>query len=67
MDSILDYIDRLVTYEYFDYVVGGALVLAWWVVSKTRYTLRQLRGDSPPLDEREEISEQRPRRRIPLS
>ena len=67
MDSILDYLDRLVGYDYFDYVVGGALVLAWWVVSKTRYTMRRLRGDSPLPEEEERISEERPRRRIPLS
>ena len=66
MDSILDYLDRLVTYDYFDYVVAGGLVLAWWVVSKTRNTLRRLRGD-PPLVEEGGISEERPRRRIPLS
>lgn len=66
MDSILDYLDRLVSYDYFDYVVGGALVLAWWVVRKTRNTIRQLRGE-PPLDEGEGITEDRPRRRIPLS
>ena len=66
MDSILDYLECLVSYDYFDYVVGGTLVLAWWVVSKTRNTIRRLGGD-PPLDEGEGISEERPRRRIPLS
>ena len=65
MDSILEYLDRLVTHDSFDYIVGGALVVVWWLVSKTRHTLRRLRGEEP-LAEDEDAAIERPRRRLPL-
>ena len=64
MQSLFELIDRLVTSDYLEYVVAGVVVLVWWVVSKTRYTLRQLRGETEA--DTSLIDEKRPRRRIPL-
>ena len=46
MQSLFELIDRLVTSDYLEYAVGGVVVLVWWIVSKTRYTLRRLRGET---------------------
>ena len=63
MQPLFELIDRLVISDYLEYVVAGVVVLVWWIVSKTRYTLRQRRGvteaDTPLVDE------ERPRRRDP--
>ena len=65
MASILEYLELLVSHDYFDYILGGALVVVWWLVSKTRHTLRRLSGEEP-LSEDEDVALERPRRRLPL-
>ena len=64
MQSLFELFDRLLTSDYLEYAVGGVVVLVWWIISKTRYTMRSLRGETE-VDE-PQIDEQRPRRRIPL-
>ena len=64
MQSLFEFFDRLLTSDYLEYAVGGVVVLVWWIISKTRYTLRSLRGDTEV--HQPQIDEQRPRRRIPL-
>ena len=64
MQSLPEFFNRLLTSDYLEFAVGGVVVLVWWIVSKTRYTLRRLRGETE-VDE-SQIDEQRPRRRIPL-
>ena len=55
-------LDRLLDSEFVEYLAAAGFLVIWWLVSKTVYTVKRLRGQLPPDDD----AERRPRRRIPL-
>ena len=57
----MGYFDRLLDSEFVEYAAAATFIFIWWFVSKTTHAIRRLK-DGP----REEITEPRPRRRIPL-
>jgi hypothetical protein len=58
----LRFFDRLLDSEFIEYVAAAAFIFVWWFATKTAHAIRRLRG-SP---QGAEITEPRPRRRIPL-
>ncbi|GEM_PF-3644838 len=57
----MSFFDRILDSEFLEYIAAALFLVGWWVISKTRYTLRRLRG----IDEGNDDVE-RPRRRLPL-
>ncbi len=53
--------DRILDSEFLEYIVAVLFLTVWWAISKTRHTLRRLKG----LDD-DGATVERPRRRLPL-
>ena len=56
-------LDRILDSEFLEYIVAALFLTAWWAISKTRHTLRRLKGVD---DDGVGASVERPRRRLPL-
>lgn len=56
-------LDRILDSEFLEYIVVALFLTAWWAISKTRHTLRRLKGVD---DDGVGTSVERPRRRLPL-
>jgi hypothetical protein len=59
----LSSLDRILDSEFLEYIVAALFLTAWWAISKTRHTLRRLKGVD---DDSAGASVERPRRRLPL-
>ena len=55
-------LDLILDSEFLEYIVAVLFLTAWWAISKTRHTLRRLKG----LDDEVTTIGERPRRRLPL-
>ena len=58
--------DRILDSEFLEYIVAALFLTAWWAISKTRYTLRRLKGMDDDDGESGGAAVERPRRRLPL-
>jgi hypothetical protein len=57
----LSSLDHILDSEFLEYIVAVLFLTAWWAISKTRHTLRRLKGMGD-----DDTSVERPRRRLPL-
>ena len=58
-------LEHILDSEYLEYIVAALFLTGWWAINKTRHTLRRLNG----VDEGGKsaaVTQQRPRRRLPL-
>ena len=61
----MSFFDRILDSEYLEYIAAALFLTVWWVISKTRHTIRRLQGSGGAADVDEPAAE-RPRRRLPL-
>ena len=61
----MSFFDRILDSEYLEYIAAVLFLTAWWVINKTRHTIRRLQGIGGAEDVGEPAAE-RPRRRLPL-
>lgn len=61
----MSFFDRILDSEFVEYFAAVLFLAVWWAVSKTRHTLRRLKGIDGADDSGEPAAE-RPRRRLPL-
>lgn len=61
--SLLSSLDHILDSDFLEYIVAILFFTVWWAISKTRHTLRRLKGVD---DDGVGASVERPRRRLPL-
>ena len=61
----MSFFDRILDSEFLEYIAAALFLTAWWAISKTRHTLRRLKGETD--EGRSAVAGvERPRRRLPL-